>query len=1065
MSSIIDNKDHNLLVDHVNKLLDNSQFSRMAVGYFYLSGFEAIREKLDKIQHLKLIIGNRTNQATLEELVEGHEQKDSIERKLRQQQRPGKQVKKTILEETKDKYDTDLELMEQTESAQKGLAALWELIKDNRIEIRMYTKGTLHSKAYIFDLPDKDYLEGVAIVGSSNLSISGLRNNSELNVKITNPNDYIEVKRWFDNLWDECEPFSEAFMNIVEESWYKKQVSPFDVYIKTLYNLVKDRIEIREHSLLTEFDQSILFPFQRDAVNLSLSYLEKNNGVFVSDVVGLGKSYIALAIISHYRSIKRENTLVVCPASLVPMWESYRQEFGMYFEILSSSELLYGENEETYTLNDELRFESFGLIIIDEAHNFRNKDSQRYRILQPYLLNRKVVLLTATPQNNSVWDVYHQIKLFHQEDKSILNITPNNLRSYFSKYQENPEKIAELLQNFMIRRTRQDILKSPRYKDLHLKFPPRKLSTLEYNIEETYSDKKGQPIHQTIIELMFKTQSSNRYKYTIYDLTSFLKPEVAKSKKYVGLSYLGELTRGLLKVLMFKRLESSVQAFYMSIERMLHRHNYMLQYLDKGLVVTGKLDKLQLFLNFDEDGIDDNIINLYPIDDFDINRLKKAIEEDKAILENVLTLVQPVKSNPAKDAKLQCFLKEVIEKHKSDKILIFSEFTDTVNYIHEQIQTAFPKIVSNRISSSSHNAKEKAAVVRRFSPKSQTRGIGLNEGEKEIQIIVTTDVLSEGQNLQDCHIVVNYDFHWNPVRLIQRIGRVDRIGSEAKRIDIYNFLPDRSIERSLRLQERVQNRINEIQTIFGSDGRILSEDETLNERSVFAIYADNDENVLHSDDNILTIYDKAENLLLQLQKDDPEEYNRITNLKDGVRTSCKVDNTGFYAYFRSGNIHRMYFNTGEKTIDNIPEILKLIEAKPNDPKPVKVDEVTHTQELQKLYAQFKNELIARQTEMASVQRTSEQEYFLNRLLASFNLFNDKPDWRKKVNELHDLYSKPIPDHAKRLLRNLKRVQPSDEKMVESLQDFIASANIREYQDREMESEQMMIRTICSESLI
>ena len=161
----------------------------------------------------------------------------------------------------------------------------------------------------------------------------------------------------------------------------------------------------------------------------------------------------------------------------------------------------------------------------------------------------------------------------------------------------------------------------------------------------------------------------------------------------------------------------------------------------------------------------------------------------------------------------------------------------------------------------------------------------------------------------------------------------------------------------------------------------------------------------------------------------------------------------------------MYFNTGEKTIDNISEILKLIEAKPNDPKPVKVDEVTHTQELQKLYAQFKNELIARQTEMASVQRTSEQEYFLNRLLASFNLFNDKPDWRKKVNELHDLYSKPIPDHAKRLLRNLKRVQPSDEKMVESLQDFIASANIREYQDREMESEQMMIRTICSESLI
>lgn len=1065
MSSIIDNKEQNLLVDHVNKLLDNSEFSRMAVGYFYLSGFEAIREKLDKIKHLKLIIGNRTNQETVEELVKGHYQREEIERQLRLQKRQPPKTKKSIVEQTKDSYDTDLELMEQSEQNQKGLAALWELVKEARIEIRVYTKGTLHSKAYIFDLPERDYLEGVAIVGSSNLSISGLRNNSELNVKVTNPNDYKEVKKWFDDLWEECEPFDEAFMNVVQESWFRKEVTPYDIYIKTLYNLVKERVEIRDHSLLTQFNQELLFPFQRDAVNLALTMLDKHKGVFISDVVGLGKSYIALAILSYYRSIKREATLIVCPASLVPMWEGYRDEFNLSYRVLSSSELLYGTNDETYTLNDDYRFEGYGLVIIDEAHNFRNKEAQKYRILQPYLLNRKVVLLTATPQNNSVWDVYHQIKLFHQDDRTTLNITPNNLKSYIRRNEDAPEKIAELLQNFMIRRTRHDILNSPRYKDLGIKFPKRQLQTLEYNIEDTYASEKGTDIHQRIIELMFKQEKKDRYKYSIYDLTGFLRPELKNKKQYIGLSYLGELTRGLLKVLMFKRLESSVYAFHQSIERMMQRHDFMLKYLDRGLVVTGKLEKLQLYLDFGNADIDETILNTYPASDFDVKRLQKAFEEDRTILQTVLNLVKPVKENSEKDDKLQCFLKNVVEKHKKDKVLVFSEFSDTVSYLYEQIQAAYPKIVCNRISSNLYNTKDKAAVVRRFSPKSQTRGIGLNEGEKEIQILVTTDVLSEGQNLQDAHIVVNYDFHWNPVRLIQRIGRIDRIGSEAKRIDIYNFLPDKRIERHLQLQQRVQSRINEIQSIFGSDGKILSDEETLNERSVFAIYADSDENVLSSNDNILTIYDKAENLLLQLQQDNPQEYERIINLKDGVRTTAKANNKGFYAYFRSGNLHRMYYDTGEGVIDSIPEILKQIEATPTHPKTLKLNEQKHTECLQKFYAKFKEELVARHTEIESVQRSADQQHFVERLQGAVNLFNDRPEWRRKVNELHEIYSKPLPDHAKRLLKNLKRAQPDDERMVDALLEFISSANIREYQEREIETEQMIVRTVCSEQLI
>ncbi|MGI0016145.1 MAG: phospholipase D-like domain-containing protein, partial [Nitrososphaera sp.] len=217
MSSIIDNNRDNLLVTHVNKLLDNAEFSRMAVGYFYLSGFEAIREKLHKIKKLRLIIGNRTNQQTLEELVKGRVSRELTETELRKQRLQNNRQKQQLLQLTQNEYAEDMALMEQSNDNENGLAALWQLIRDGRIDIRVFAKGTLHSKAYLFDLPETDYLEGIAIVGSSNLSISGLSNNSELNIKITNPNDYKEIKNWFDRLWEESEDFNELFMNVVQE--------------------------------------------------------------------------------------------------------------------------------------------------------------------------------------------------------------------------------------------------------------------------------------------------------------------------------------------------------------------------------------------------------------------------------------------------------------------------------------------------------------------------------------------------------------------------------------------------------------------------------------------------------------------------------------------------------------------------------------------------------------------------------------------------------------------------------------------------------------------------------
>ncbi len=1097
----IDNTQDNLLINHVNQLLQESEFSGMAVGYFYLSGFEAIQKNLQNIKNLRLIIGNRTDQKTVEELSKGHLNPQLSETEIRRQKRQNNQEKDKIKTQTAQEYAQDLELMEQNQGNENGLLALWELIQEGRINIRVFTKGFLHSKAYLFDFPQEKYIKGVAIVGSSNLTISGLRNNSELNVRLQQENDYVEVKEWFENLWKESEDYNEAFMNVVKSSWFKKEVSPYDIYIKTLYNLVRERIEITEHTLLTSFDQSELYPFQKDAYNRALDILENpnsaQNGVFISDVVGLGKSFIAIALISYYWSQQQKGTLVICPASLKKMWEDYRDEYHLRCKILSSSELKLDENEEN-PFTDSPEYAGYGVVVIDESHNFRNPDTIRYQTLEPFLQGKKVILLTATPQNNSVWDIYYQIKLFHQSDITDLNISPNNLREYFKKHESNTEKIAELLQQFLIRRTRNDIKKNPKYAEwvANHRFPTRKLNTLNYNIEEIYS-KQGKSIYEQLINMLFakpseeelrqraaeearkqKAKKENKkykakkiniefkpdaYQYFIYDLTAFLKKDQLEKKEYIGLSNLGELVRGLLKTLLFKRLESSVTAFYKSIERIIKRHENLLASIEKGFILTGDALTLSKFIDAKSESESEKQkekLNEYPIADFEGEKLKAAIEKDKKVLEQVLELVKDIYENKKEDTKFKCFLENVIKKFPQEKVLVFSEFSDTVNYLEKQLKAHYPHSSIQKISSA-QNRNEKAHIVGRFSPKSQKNAS--ISSEKEIQYLITTDVLSEGQNLQDARIVVNYDFHWNPVRLIQRIGRVDRIGSTAETIEVFNFLPDTHIEKQLALKERVQNRINQIQAIFGADSKILSDEEILNENSLFAIYSERDESILDADSSINTIYDKAEQILRNLQNQQPEEYQRIITLKDGVRCATTGSQKGMFTFLQSGNLQKLYFYNGEILNDNIAEVLELIKASPDLPKPIALDTTQYNAWLKPIYQHFKQELYRRQSEKEQTKITPEQRYFNERLKQSYTLFMSL-EHQKKAEEMHQVFAKEIPSSAQKRLRELKKRNVPDSSLLAELQYIIDTTRILKFQEKSLESENMIVRTICSEGL-
>ncbi|MEB8328322.1 phospholipase D-like domain-containing protein [Flavobacteriaceae bacterium KMM 6897] len=1073
MSSIIDNKKDNLLVTKVNTYLDKTVFSSMAVGYFYLSGFEAIREKLHKVKNLKLLIGSRTNNETIEQLVKGHKAPEFIQRALKKEQRKSKSQNKDVVIHTKYEYAKDLTFMEQNDDNQVGLSALWELIRDNRIEIRVYTKGFLHSKAYIFE--DDGLGDGIAIVGSSNLSISGLANNTELNVELSHKKDIQDVKKWFDDIWENSEPFSTELMDMVESSWVQQQATPFEVYIKTLYSLITERVQIKDHLISDKsaFDFSTLYPFQRDAVNMALNKLENENisqnGVFISDVVGLGKSYIALAIISWYWSQKRKSTLVVCPASLKQMWEDYKEQFQLNCHILSSSELLYKDEDRSYNLNDEPIYDGYEVVIIDEAHNFRKPNTQKYQILAPYLNGKKVVLLTATPQNSSVWDIYNQIKLFHQSDVADLNIAPNNLKTYFETYENSPQHIAELLQNFVIRRTRKDIKNNPKYASLEIEFPRRRLQTIEYEIDESYALNGEISIYANLVDKLFKQNRDDRYQYSIYALTSYLKPGKINERTYQGLSHFGDLVRGLLKMLLFKRLESSAVSFLASLNRMIKRNESILRSInERGLVITGKSSQLELFLDSDEDEDLSRLkVTEYPIDDFRKEDLIAAILFDVNILKEVQKLVQPIVVNQKQDTKFEQFIKTVIEPNKSSKILIFSEFTETVEYLYKRTKAVYPDLEIERISSSKTKKETKFDIVRRFSPISQTKdGIGLNEIEQEIQILFTSDVLSEGQNLQDSHIVVNYDFHWNPVRLIQRIGRIDRIGSTANEIKVYNFLPDDNIEQELDLRGRVHRRINEIHQIFGSDSAILSNEEELNEDSVFSIYSDMSENILDADGGISTIFDEAEKVLNQLKMDNPKEYNRIINLEDGIRTTRNSKNKGTFAFLKAGNLNRLYFDDGKEGTEAIGEILSLLKTGVDENETVVIDIKEHTKRLAPIYKKFKEEIKKRQLFFSASNITNEQKHFQTRLRESYNLFSVKNEaLRPRIDKLNRIFQNEIPDYAKTELRVLKKEKLSDDLMIEALERLVEKAQIEKFQKQAVEMDASSIKTICSESLV
>ena len=904
-SAVIDNEKV-ILSDELKRILPKTKEANIAVGYFFISGFAQIMNSLELIESsddpehiLRLLISPTTNRATAEALLASNESMDATNRKVNDvhSEEDGRNI-------TRDQVKKTFEYMPQTNIDQEAAIKLRDLIRKKKIQIKVYTKEQLHAKAYIFKLKEDETTNLVAIVGSSNLSISGITEHTELNLRTVNGYEVEDVLSWFDRHWNDesCQEFTSEIADIIDESWTGKKRTPEEVYNKALSDVGRDVVfELSNNEKIRE-----LFDFQKTAVSDALKKLESYGGVIIADVVGTGKSYIGSAILKYFKDTHKSQPLIICPPHLIGMWEKYMDDFEVYGSVLSRYKI---------GMDDTLlsRYDHCDVILIDESHNFRNK-TDAYDALLAFMEDKtdeaRVIMLSATPISNTIKDLKNQLNLFPEMMRSqIPPLHDVSLDEYFKGLEneegvtpEGVEKMHELLKCILIRRTRTQIIEKYAKKDgkrhyleadgKRKYFPKRNLTNpKEYDGDKVYNDSFE------IIEKSIGSLNAARYTAGNYIKEEYLNESHKDYKKYDHLHNTTMHMGGLIRTSLLKRMESSIMAFSTSVERYKSGHDEFKNQLKKGKVAIGKdfRDTIQKKIIHDEkyaenyDGFDfekdlDSIKSEYDIEAFDVETWIKDIDDDIDQFAKMKGRLVDKSRYTQVDDKLHTLIK-LLEEIPTEKILIFSESAITTEYITEYIKKKIKREIFQI--DSSYTEKEKRSCVQLFDPKNNN--YTLKSNEKEIDILVSTDVLSEGVNLQAGKTVINYDFHWNPVRLIQRVGRIDRIGTEHESVDIINFLPTTKIDKFLSLQDRVNSKITTIKKIIGHDQQILNSDEGFDSSAVSSIY-NNEENILDPElKGILNIPESKSDQDADKLKNDKERLEQIKKMPYGIRSVVGVE--------------------------------------------------------------------------------------------------------------------------------------------------------------------------------
>jgi superfamily II DNA or RNA helicase len=866
---IFDNIDQQLL-PALRLAMSNSHRGDFCVGYLNLRGWRQLDEQIESWSGqdgscCRLLVG-------MQRLPE-HELYDAY--RLRQgdpdlDNQTALRLRKRLAQE----FRKQLTIGAPTDADEAGLRRLVQQIRQGKVVVKLFLRHSLHAKLYLCHRTDP-INPAIAFLGSSNLTFAGLSKQGELNVDVMDHDACVKLAKWFDERWNDkwCLDISKEIIEIIQQSWAREDaIPPHHIYIKMAYHLSQEAREgITQHQIPRDFGDK-LFEFQTAAVKIAAHHVQKRGGVLLGDVVGLGKTLMATALARVLSDDLLIETLILCPKNLVSMWEDYCHQYRL------PSATVISYSRAIRELPDLRRHR---LLILDESHNLRNREGKVYKAVAEYIQKNdcKCVLLSATPFNKDYLDLASQFRLFVPSDKD-LGISPQQLLAemgeleFVRKHQCGIRTLAafeksphaddwrELMRLYMVRRTRGFIKENYANTDeatgrkyllfndgTRSYFPDRLPKKVAFKVDDSDpNDQYAKLYADDVVDLI------NHLNLPRYGLGNFVvaKPKISPSGTEAtilsNLSAAGTRLMGFCRTNLFKRLESSGCAFLLSVERHILRNFVYLHAVEADLPIpigtqdSGFLDTREN--DSDENDVDKPVAALRSEQDFR-NRAARiyevyASERNKqfdwirpgffkpdlgaSLLRDARSLMKIfAKCNEwdaATDAKLKALIRLVRQTHKNEKVLIFTQFGDTVDFLQSQLSAAGVKDVAGATGQS----EDVTALAWRFSPVSNQKQ-ELIKRESEIRVLVATDVLSEGQNLQDCFIVVNYDLPWAIIRLIQRAGRVDRIGQKSDKILCYSFLPADGVEKIIKLRAKVQGRLMQNSEVVGTDEAFFDGDK------------------------------------------------------------------------------------------------------------------------------------------------------------------------------------------------------------------------------------------------
>jgi len=911
--------------------------------------------------------------------------------------------------------DDSIEAAKEEDDFLSGVPAIVEAIRSRKIEARVYRKKKFHAKAYITHAR-LEVVGSAALVGSSNFTYPGLYDNVELNIQVRR--EVEELQEWYERHWAEAEDVTPEILHTIER--HTREYSPFEVYARAMAAYFQaHEVSISEWEKTESKMYPVLDHYQREGYHNLMQIARRYNGALLCDGVGLGKTFIGLMLIERLLRDRKRVVLFVPKAARKDVWEAklrqYLPEARGHFTnlaIYNHTDLLRGGEYPEWM--QEIAQEA-DAIVIDEAHHFRNISSDRSRELYGIAEGKQLFLLTATPINNSLYDLMHLIEMFSRRRPDYFSDAPlgiHTLRGHFRRMEAAVDVLVggdgdghveldaqaaeevlskdDLFQALVVQRSRAYVKRSlKQHGGQRVSFPRREDPRVaDYSLARTYGELLGS------LEGAFQKEKPLVTLPIYYPLAYYrgddasIDPLVEGRQKQVV---------GLIRTLLLKRFESSAQAFEATCEDLLlkllyfvrlHSPKYAARWEGQHAELMGRIKEhlRTRGVGGDEEELDEDIIpeefkkRIEKLDEHDYN-VAEIVMETGLDMDQLAQFLDELQGfDPAQDDKLQTLVHllqtdPLLQRHK---VLIFTEYVDTARYLARQLEAVGIEPLDEVDSLSQ---RDRSSIIRAFSPYyNDSSGAALaEEGAQETRVLISTDVLSEGLNLQDATCIINYDLHWNPVRLMQRIGRVDRrldpeiearmiadhpeLAGVRGRVCLWNFLPPDELNRILSLYERVTHKALRISKTFGIEGRKLltPEDDYETLRDFNQAY----EGTASSTEEMHLTYQ-------QLLKDHPDLAGRLADMplrvfsgkahpspdaravffcyrlpaKDAT-TGAWDEETGFTRWY-------LYDLANGDILDDATRIFPLIESEPGTPRQTAAPRETLSEIRRKMDAHVKN---------------------------------------------------------------------------------------------------------------